>query len=378
MKPKLLVCMPYLTPSIGGGAFVFVNLLPLLKDKFEVHVVYFQKEAQRLIPPELPSYLLEKQVGKAEYYFQYPRILFQAIKILKKFSPEVILCNLYQPFWIFLLARKLAGSRAKLITGEHNNLKALFDNVRYGGLRRFLVSKLDHLADLIIVPSNGLRQQLINDFKIPAERITVVHNPVITKAIQELSKVPVSHPWLTNKDVPVILNVGALELQKDQATLLKAFAVLRKQTRAKCIVIGDGPLLAELRRLASNLKIIEDVAFTGFVKNPFMFMAQADVFALSSVYEGLPTVIIEAMACGCPVVSIDCPYGPEEIITDGLDGILSPLADEQSLANNMLRVLNNPELKESLISNGYRRAMDYTDAQSSRRYTEVIGKCLHS
>jgi len=272
----------------------------------------------------------------------------------------------------------MAASKAKLITGEHNNLTKLFDNVKYGGLRRFLVSKLDHLADLIVVPSNGLYRQLINDFNMPAEKTTVIHNPVITKAIQKLSKVPVNHPWLADKEVPLILNVGALELQKDQATLLKAFALLRKQIRVRCIIIGDGPLLDKLKRMAGNLQIIEDVAFTGFVKNPFRFMANADVFALSSVYEGFGNVIVEAMACGCPVVSINCPYGPEEIITDGLDGILSPLGDEQSLANNMLGVLNNPELKESLINNGYRRAMDFTDAQSARDYTEVIHKCLYS
>lgn len=378
MKPRLLVCIPFLTPSIGGGAFVFFNILKHLIKQFDVYVVYFQEKAEEFIPPEIPSYLIEKQTGKARYYFQYPKVILQASRLIKEIKPDVIIGNLYQTHWIFLIARFLARSNAKLITGEHNNLSSAFKGARWGRLRHFLVKKLDPLADLIIVPSKGISRHLIDEFNMPANKIAVINNPVVTDNLKELSKERVIHTWLTKKDVPVILSVGVIDIQKDPITLLRAFSLLQKQIKTRCIFLGDGPMLEELKKLAKDLRINEDVAFLGFEKNPFKFMANADVLVLSSIYEGFGNVIVEAMACGCPVVSTRCPHGPEEIITDGINGLLSHVGNVEALANNMLRILKDDTLKKSLIENGYRRAMDFTAAEIADNYIRIINKCLQN
>lgn len=378
MKPRLLVCIPFLTPSIGGGAFVFFNILKHLIKQFDVYVVYFQEKAEEFIPPEIPSYLIEKQTGKARYYFQYPKVILQASRLIKEIKPDVIIGNLYQTHWIFLIARFLARSNAKLITGEHNNLSSAFKGAKWGRLRHFLVKKLDPLADLIIVPSKGISRHLIDEFNMPANKIAVINNPVVTDNLKELSKERVIHTWLTKKDVPVILSIGVIDIQKDPITLLRAFSLLQKQIKTRCIFLGDGPMLEELKKLAKDLRINEDVAFLGFEKNPFKFMANADVLVLSSIYEGFGNVIVEAMACGCPVVSTRCPHGPEEIITDGINGLLSHVGNVEALANNMLRILKDDKLKKSLIENGYRRAMDFTAAEIADNYIRIINKCLQN
>lgn len=378
MKPRLFVCIPFLTPSIGGGAFVFFNILKLLTQKFDIHVVYFQKRAKEFIPSDLPSYLLEKQTGKIKYYLQYPKIILQASKLIKTIKPDIIITNSYQPYWIFLVARFITRFNPKLITGEQNNLTEAIKGVKFGKLRHYLIKRLDPLADFIVVPSKGIYQHLICDFKMPAENITIINNPVITEDIKKLSQELVDHIWLSKKDAFVILTAGVIDKQKDPVSLLHAFALVRKRLKAKCIFLGEGPMLPELKQITKDLEIDDSVAFLGFEKNPFRFMANADVFVLSSIYEGFGNVIVEAMACGCPVVATKCPYGPEEIITDGIDGLLSPIGDIHRLANNILHILNNKKLKSSLIQNGYKRAMDFTAIKIAHEYSEVINKCLQN
>ena len=200
------------------------------------------------------------------------------------------------------------------------------------------------------------------------ERVHVVYNPVVTEEMERKSREPVDHPWIGGDGPPVILAVGRLDAQKDFPTLLAAFARLLTRRPARLIVLGEGKKRPHLLSLARRLGVAEHVDFPGFADNPYAFMARASLFVLSSRREGLPTVLIEAMACGCPVVSTDCPYGPREILEDGRHGPLAPVGDAEALAAAMARTLDAPPRPEALRE----RASFFNVARAINRYEELL------
>jgi glycosyltransferase involved in cell wall biosynthesis len=154
-------------------------------------------------------------------------------------------------------------------------------------------------------------------------------------------KAPVEHPWFARGECPVFVTVGRLIEQKDHSTLLQAFASLRKQRNARLLVLGEGEARPQLERLAGSLGLRNDVSLPGFADNPYAYMSRAAGFVLSSAREGLPTVLIEALALGVPVISTDCPSGPREILKDGTLGALVPVGDVSALAGAMNRILDD-------------------------------------
>jgi glycosyltransferase involved in cell wall biosynthesis len=180
--------------------------------------------------------------------------------------------------------------------------------------------------------SKGVADDLALLIGLSRDRIDVIYNPVVSDNLLLKAQEPIDHPWFAAGEPPVILSVGRLSPQKDQAMLLRAFAKVRKSIPARLIILGDGDERAALEALARNLHIESDVAVPGFVENPFAYMNKSAVFALSSKYEGLPGVLIQAMACGCPVVSTNCPSGPAEILDGGKYGPLVPVGDEDAMA----------------------------------------------
>ena len=203
------------------------------------------------------------------------------------------------------------------------------------------------------------------------QNLTTIYNPVVTQKLLHLSAEPLSHPWFAAGSPPVLLAVGGFKPAKDHATLLNAFALVRKQRPVRLMLLGEGRLRDSLTRQAEELKIAEDLQMPGFVDNPFQYMANASLFVLSSVFEGLPTVLIEALACGCPVVSTDCPSGPQEILSQGRFGQLVPMGDANALADAIIQSLDAPWKKEKLISRG----MDFSLEKATENYLQLIQSC---
>ena len=166
----------------------------------------------------------------------------------------------------------------------------------------------------------------------------------------------------------MVLGVGKLKIQKDFPTLLKAFAQVRSRRPARLIILGEGDGEAELKALATGLGIADDVDFHGQVQNPFAFYRRAAVFVLSSRWEGLPNALIEAMACGCAVVSTDCPSGPREILEDGRFGALVPVGDAEAMANAILTVLTDPPAPAAAIE----RARQFSLDEAVQRFEAVM------
>jgi glycosyltransferase involved in cell wall biosynthesis len=171
----------------------------------------------------------------------------------------------------------------------------------------------------------------------------VIHNPVVDSSIPVKARESIDHPWLRVEDHRVILGIGRFMPQKDFPLLLRAFARVKRQANdTKLILLGDGPDRRELRSLAKDLNIEGGVDMPGFVSNPYAYLSRASLFVLSSIHEGLPTVLVEALACGCPVVSTNCPSGPDEILEGGTWGPLVPVGDVSALAQAMITTLESP------------------------------------
>ena len=176
------------------------------------------------------------------------------------------------------------------------------------------------------------------------------------------------HPWLDGSDIPVVIAAGKLKPQKDFETLLRAFALVQAKRNARLIILGRGPKKQALRELATELGISDCFQLPGHVRNPYAYFSRAAVFVLSSAWEGLPNVLIEAMACGCSVVSTDCPSGPFEILEEGAVGRLVPVGDATAMAKAIIESLDNPTRKDVLLARA--RAFSYEEAISA--YESVL------
>lgn len=201
-----------------------------------------------------------------------------------------------------------------------------------GRIMLFLYRRFYAGADAVIAVSREAASDLTERLRLSPGQVRMIYNPVITPALFEQAKEAVEHPWFAPGQPPVVLSAGRLCEQKDFPTLLRAFAQVRAHTRSRLVILGEGPERLSLERMASDLGLRASVLLPGFVANPYAYMARAATYVLSSKWEGLPTVLIEALACGAPVVSTDCPSGPREILQDGKYGRLVPVGDADALA----------------------------------------------
>ncbi|EWG99102.1 glycosyltransferase [Halomonas sp. BC04] len=232
-------------------------------------------------------------------------------------------------------------------------------------------------AERVIAVSEAVKEDVIARLGVPAERVTVAHNPVVSPALQALAAEPSGHPWLGDQpDVPVVLAAGRLARAKGFDILLAAFAQVATQREARLVILGEGKERKALQAQAQALGIADRVDLPGFRDNPFSYMREASLFVLSSRWEGLPNTLIQAMACGTPVISTDCPGGSAEILEEGRWGALVASEDPDALAAAMLRCLEKTEPGSDRSPPPARRAADFSEAAAMARYREVLGLTL--
>jgi glycosyltransferase involved in cell wall biosynthesis len=263
---------------------------------------------------------------------------------LRRERPRVLVSSMGHANLIALWATRLAGQVTPVIVTEHNTLS------QEAGQERRLAGRLwPHLlrtfypwATRIVAVSRGAADDLARTSGLPRDTVEVVYNPVITPGMMALARQAPDHPWLAPGQPPVILGVGRLTRQKDFFTLVRSFAKVRSRRTARLIILGEGEDRTALAALAAELAVADDVALPGFCENAMAYMASSAVFVLSSAWEGLPTVLIEALAAGTRVVSTDCPSGPREILQEGRLGALVPVGDAPALAAAILEALEQP------------------------------------
>jgi glycosyltransferase involved in cell wall biosynthesis len=224
-------------------------------------------------------------------------------------------------------------------------------------------------ADAILVPSAGAADDLAAHARLPRSRISVVPSPIVTPLLLERAGETPAHPWFSDGGAPVILGVGELSERKDFATLVRAFARLRAGRPCRLVILGEGRRRQELEGLAAELGVAAEVALPGFVPNPYPCMARAAAFALASRWEGMPVVLIEALALGTPSVACDCPSGPREVLAGGRVGGLVAVGDDAALATALAAQLDQPTPRDQS-----RAAVEgYTDVGSARAYLVALG-----
>ena len=271
---------------------------------------------------------------------------------------------------------KLATLLALCFTALRPVVIPIMHTVVMNRRRRFrnLYSILLPSADHIIAVSDGVIDSLALRLKIPRNRITRVYNPVVTADIDELARSIPEHPWMLDEGPPVILGAGRLARVKDFPTLLRAFQQVSRNRPVRLIILGEGRWRQRLENMIRKMGIEATVSLPGWVSNPYAFMRRASMFVLSSKHEGLPTVLIEAMACGCPCVSTNCPSGPAEILDDGRFGPLVPVGNESELAAAMEHVLDSLPKKDMLLARAKKFSFDASIDLYERIILDLVGK----
>lgn len=329
---------------------------------------YLALRADRAAWPQLLRPVLLARRGAAAL-----GCLHSLTRYLGSERPQALLSAKTHTNLVAIWARRLAGTSTRLVVSEHSCLSQEIAGPKGRKWRwRFvapLVARTYPGADAVVTVSEGVAEDLAARTGLPRGRITTVYNPVFSPRLVELARGPVSHPWYERDGPPLVLGVGRLEPQKDFALLLRAFARVRQERPVRLLILGEGRERSKLTRLAEALGVRDAVEFPGFVPNPYAHMARANLFVLSSRYEGLPTVVIEALACGCPVVSTDCPSGPVEILERGRYGRLVPVGDAPALARAMRAALDEPADRARL----QRRAAAFSVERAAPRYLELMG-----
>jgi N-acetylgalactosamine-N,N'-diacetylbacillosaminyl-diphospho-undecaprenol 4-alpha-N-acetylgalactosaminyltransferase len=304
---------------------------------------------------------------------QIPLLAIKLKRICRKYQISTVLSFLERSNFTNVLSR-LLGSAHKCIISERNTPSFVYQSQSLKDkINRFLIRSMYSHADQIVTVSDGVSQDLVENFSIPKDIITKINNPYEIDNIHYLSKEMIDEEWLNNDAYQTIINVGSLTKQKGHDILVKAFArLIHKFENLRLIIIGEGMERQSILSLIKELRIEDFVKLTGLKENPYAYMSRADIFVLSSFYEGFPNVLVEAMICECPVVSANCKSGPEEIIEDGQSGFLIPPGNIEALEKSIQKVLENPNLRQILVKNGLEKVNTYDVNTIIAQYERIL------
>lgn len=288
--------------------------------------------------------------------------LIQLVRYLRQTRPAALYSTIMNANIVAALAGKMAGCETKTILRESNAPLSSPKN----SLSRWTTFKLSpylyRLSDGVIAVSRGVADELTEMAPRLTDKIRVISTPAISDDVIAQGTERVEHPWFVQRDKPIILSAARLEPHKGFLSLVRAFVKVRKERDARLVLLGEGTLQARIEQEVKDLGLGEHVAMLGWVKNPYAYLSKADVFVLASEFEGLPNVLIQAMAFGTPIVATDCKSGPAEILAGGRFGTLVPVRDEEALARGLLHALNMPRQLEAMAharaTYGAQRAVD--------------------
>lgn len=379
MKSKVIFFIP--TLSVGGGERVVSELSLNLPETIERVIVLFKKEVSypykgNLISLDIP-FSLKNPFLKIYNYFSG---LLKFRSIVKKEKPDYVI-SFGHPANVINI---FSGSKA-IVRVEGFLSDSCYD---FGGrIYKFFVKRFFNKAHVVVDVSKASAKDLVENFGIKPNKIKVIYNPLNVKEIEKLAKYPIEPKYQEIFENPVIINMGRLTFQKNQKILIEAFSRVKKEIKnVKLAILGQGELEKELKELSKQLGLEKDVYYLGWQKNPFQFLAKAELFVLSSRWEGLPYVLLEAMVCGLPVVSFDCKSGPRETLAPKTDfnlqspsiehaeyGLLVKPGDKNMLSQAVIEMFSNNNLLNEYKQKSKQRILDF-DTKNIIKEWEFLSK----
>ena len=368
-KKRILLVISSLT---GGGAQrVFAYLANYLDSK-NYNVILITVEDILDYREELSSSIIISNLDKKNRW-DFLKLILKLRMAINYYKPEVIISFLNYANIIALIATMFLNRKLRTIISVRSHPLMYLSEARLALIKRWLIRFTYKRADTIVAVSKSIKRVLKKDFSLESDKIITIYNPVPIEAIRYKSNQQIDHPFFKLKNSCVIISVGRLNKQKRFDILLKAFSLVKSKFDNVCLIIlGKGELYSELLTLSSQLKINKWVDFVGFKSNPYAWISNANIFVLSSDWEGFPNVLLEAMACGVPIISTDCPSGPNELISNGKNGILVPPSNEKALAKAMLTLLVDKELRSKLSQGGRIRVEDFRMKSILPQYEALI------
>lgn len=363
----------------GGVERIMLNVAcGMAQQGVQVDLVLIKAEGIFLpqVPPSVGIVDLQTKEIDKNRSFKFPTSLQSTTSLpkligyLKNKRPAALLSAGHYPNEIAILAKHIARVPTRVVVSEHTTLSVEALGVEQVSSRVApLAARLFYpWADEIVTVSRGVAEDLSSISGLPLKGMRTIYNPVITPALKEQAEAPLNHPWFAEGEPSVILGMGRFVAQKDFPTLIRAFAKVRQVKPVRLMMLGSGREQKKLEALSRELGVEQDIAWVGFVNNPFPYMKRASLFVLSSAWEGLPTVLIEALALGLNVVSTNCESGPAEILDNGKYGDLVPVGDADAMAQAILKVLSgNCKSVDSAWLN------QFTLETSIQNYLDVLG-----
>ncbi len=348
----------------GGAERAMLNLARGFSEQgIQVDLVLLRVEGAYL--SQLPPEVRVIDLGRKRLWQSLPALA----NYLRQEAPPVMLSTLDDTNIAALWVRRLAGSKTRLVVNVQNTISqdAKTATDLKTRLMPLFVRWFFSWADAVVPVSHGVAEDLVQ-LGVALDLIHVIPNPVITPEVFQKDRETIDHPWFAPNQLPVILGVGRLNQQKNFPTLIRAFAEVQQHHPCRLVILGEGEELASLKILIQELGLSDVVDFPGFVSNPYAYMAQSAVFVLSSLFEGLPSVLIEALAMGTSVVATNCKSGPLEILESGKYGKLVNVGDVEKMAIEILETLASPMDAEMLRQ----RAREFTLERSLSQYAEVL------
>lgn len=339
--PDIVCFLPALE---GGGAErVVLDVASALVLERSRKVVLVVASRTGALADSVPEHLPVVDLGRG----RVAKALLSLHRYLRATRPRALLSTLEHANLAAVLAtRRLPGTR--VVLREANTVSRDLDlSVGRDRFVLWLMRALYPRADAVVAVSEGVAEDLRNRVGVRGDKIHVIGNPVLTPRLWEGSKAPINDAWFTEGEPPVVLGIGRLARQKGFEVLIEAFAEARRRLPCRLMILGEGEERRALETQVQRLGLEADVRLPGFVGNPFPYLAQAGAFVLSSLWEGLPNVLIQAIALGTPSVATDCPSGPSEILEGGLLGHLVPVGDTERMTEAIVAALQAPRTSPS-------------------------------
>lgn len=367
LSPCPLSLVIYLPDLSGGGAErLHLRLLPVFRDAGLNVTFLLDREKGELMQPvrELGAKIVSLDANRQI------KALPRLVSFLKAHKPDVLIANMEHMNVMAVLAKKLARVKTRIVVTQHN---AFSEQVKrpswqFRALPAFYKMALP-FADHIVAVSAGVADDLAAATGMDRSRIKVIYNGVVTDDFEKRSMDTPDHPFFS-QHVPVVLGMGRFVEQKDFATLIQAFSTVSKQNEeARLLILGEGPLRNDLEAHIRRLGLENRVSLPGFSEHALGYLRKASLFVLSSRFEGFGNVVAEALACGTPVVSTNCPHGPAEILDHGRYGRLVPVADADALAAAISAALSAPANSEIL----QQRGAVFSVLNCAAQYMKLIG-----